>query len=102
MQKKGHSKMICNDIPAAAMATRQITEIATIATSHLQRMVEKKRKAICKRVMEKAIEQPKMPLVMTASWLLEANQRQPGPFETCHYNYNFQAARESTSMPSGV
>jgi len=39
---------------------------------------------------------------MTTSWLLKVNRRQPGPFKTCHYNYNFQAARENISIPSGV
>ena len=39
---------------------------------------------------------------MTASWVLEANQRRPGSVETCLYYDNFQAAGESMSMPSGV
>ena len=39
---------------------------------------------------------------MTASWVLEANQKNPGSVETCSYYDNFQAAGESTSMPSGV
>ena len=39
---------------------------------------------------------------MTASWVLEANQKRPGSMETCPYYDNFQAAGESMSMPSGV
>lgn len=39
---------------------------------------------------------------MTASWVFEANQKRPGSFETCSYYDHFQAAGESTSMPSGV
>lgn len=39
---------------------------------------------------------------MTASWVIEASQKKPGSFETCAYFDNFQAAGESTSMPSGV
>jgi DNA excision repair protein ERCC-2 len=39
---------------------------------------------------------------MTASWVMEANRKRPGSVETCSYFNNFQAAGESTSMPSGV
>jgi DNA excision repair protein ERCC-2 len=39
---------------------------------------------------------------MTASWRVEAAQKSPGSVETCSYFDNFQAAGESTSMPSGV
>ncbi|GAX15523.1 DNA excision repair protein ERCC-2 [Fistulifera solaris] len=39
---------------------------------------------------------------MTASWVIEASQKKPGSMETCAYYDNFQAAGESTSMPSGV
>lgn len=39
---------------------------------------------------------------MTASWVLDSAQKNPGSVETCSYFDNFQAAGESTSMPSGV
>ena len=39
---------------------------------------------------------------MTATWVIEANQKNPGSVETCSYYDNFQAAGESTNMPSGV
>jgi DNA excision repair protein ERCC-2 len=39
---------------------------------------------------------------MTASWVLEANEKRPGSVETCSYYDNFKAAGESTTMPSGV
>lgn len=39
---------------------------------------------------------------MTASWVLEANQKRPGSVETCSYYDNFHAAGESMSMPSGI
>lgn len=39
---------------------------------------------------------------MTASWVIEANEKRPGSVETCSYYDNFRAAGESTTMPSGV
>jgi Rad3-related DNA helicase len=39
---------------------------------------------------------------MTASWVLELAKKNPGSAETCSYFDNFQAAGESTSIPSGV
>jgi DNA excision repair protein ERCC-2 len=39
---------------------------------------------------------------MTSTWVLEAAQKNPGSVETCSYYDNFQAAGESTTMPSGV
>lgn len=39
---------------------------------------------------------------MTSSWVLEQAQKKPGSIETCIYYDTFQAAGESTSMPSGV
>lgn len=39
---------------------------------------------------------------MTASWVVEHAKQHPGSMETCSYFDNFQAAGESTSMPSGV
>lgn len=39
---------------------------------------------------------------MTASWVLDANQKRPGSMETCRYYDQFQAAGESTTLPSGV
>ena len=39
---------------------------------------------------------------MTASWVIEANEKRPGSMETCSYYDNFRAAGESTTMPSGV
>lgn len=39
---------------------------------------------------------------MTASWVMEANEKRPGSVETCSYYDNFRAAGESTTMPSGV
>lgn len=39
---------------------------------------------------------------MTATWVLEEARKKPGSIETCSYYDNFQAAGESTSMPSGV
>jgi DNA excision repair protein ERCC-2 len=39
---------------------------------------------------------------MTASWVVAAAQKNPGSVETCSYYDNFQAAGESTTMPSGV
>lgn len=39
---------------------------------------------------------------MTASWVVEHARQNPGSMETCSYFDNFQAAGESTTMPSGV
>jgi DNA excision repair protein ERCC-2 len=39
---------------------------------------------------------------MTASWVVENARQNPGSMETCSYFDNFQAAGESTTMPSGV
>jgi DNA excision repair protein ERCC-2 len=39
---------------------------------------------------------------MTASWVLQANEKNPGSVESCSYYDNFRAAGESTTMPSGV
>ena len=39
---------------------------------------------------------------MTASWVLEANEKRPGSVETCSFYNSFRQAGESTSMPSGV
>ncbi len=39
---------------------------------------------------------------MTASWVVEHAKQNPGSMETCSYFDNFQAAGESTTMPSGV
>ena len=39
---------------------------------------------------------------LTSSWVIEAAQRNPGSVETCSYYDNYQAAGESTSIPSGV
>lgn len=39
---------------------------------------------------------------MTATWVIEAAQKNPGSIETCSYYDNFQAAGESTTMPSGI
>ena len=39
---------------------------------------------------------------MTASWVVQKAQSNPGSMETCEYYDNFQAAGESTSMPSGI
>eukprot|EP00523_Entomoneis_sp_CCMP467_P007888 CAMPEP_0168720800 /NCGR_PEP_ID=MMETSP0724-20121128/1753_1 /TAXON_ID=265536 /ORGANISM="Amphiprora sp., Strain CCMP467" /LENGTH=844 /DNA_ID=CAMNT_0008767421 /DNA_START=1 /DNA_END=2532 /DNA_ORIENTATION=- len=39
---------------------------------------------------------------MTSTWVLDAAQKNPGSVETCSYYDNFQAAGESTTMPSGV
>ena len=39
---------------------------------------------------------------MTASWVVEHARQNPRSMETCSYFDNFQAAGESTTMPSGV
>jgi DNA excision repair protein ERCC-2 len=39
---------------------------------------------------------------MTATWVVEQARQKPGSMETCSYYDNFQAAGESTTMPSGV
>lgn len=39
---------------------------------------------------------------MTASWVIEANEKRPGSVATCSYYDNFKAAGEATTMPSGV
>eukprot|EP00934_Nitzschia_sp_Nitz4_P005055 Nitzschia sp. Nitz4//scaffold55_size114948//63607//66252//NITZ4_003904-RA/size114948-snap-gene-0.175-mRNA-1//1//CDS//3329554539//5045//frame0 len=39
---------------------------------------------------------------MTASWVVEQAQQNPGAVETCSYFDSFRAAGESTTMPSGV
>ena len=39
---------------------------------------------------------------MTASWVLEKAQAQPGSIETCEFYNQFQAAGEATSLPSGI
>jgi DNA excision repair protein ERCC-2 len=39
---------------------------------------------------------------MTAMWVLEQARTRPGSIETCPYYDSFQAAGESTAMPSGV
>ena len=39
---------------------------------------------------------------MTASWVVEKAQADPGSIETCEYYDNFQAAGEATSLPSGI
>lgn len=39
---------------------------------------------------------------MTASWVIEHARQNPGSMETCSFFDNFQAAGESTTMPSGV
>ena len=39
---------------------------------------------------------------MTASWVVEKAQADPGSIETCEYYNDFQAAGEATSLPSGI
>lgn len=39
---------------------------------------------------------------MTASWVLEKAQAEPGSIETCEFYNQFQAAGEATSLPSGI
>lgn len=39
---------------------------------------------------------------MTASWVIEKAQANPGSIETCQYYDKFQAAGEATSLPSGI
>lgn len=39
---------------------------------------------------------------MTASWVVQKAQSDPGSIETCGFYDNFQAAGEATSLPSGI
>jgi DNA excision repair protein ERCC-2 len=39
---------------------------------------------------------------MTASWVIEKAQANPGSIETCQYYDKFQSAGEATSLPSGI
>jgi len=58
-----------------------------IAMLHLQRMIEKKKS----HMQMSDGESDREAVDAACHMLLEVNQKQPGPFETCHYTYNFQA-----------